>query len=134
MLVVRNVLLQIPLLFDVFEISSQLRATSISFFEGEIFPKLFVEKLINWSIAVDACSRVAIPVPDTTAGGTFLEDLDIQTLFSQTCTDQQYTVWVWRGTAYRFINVNDPNPAPTRRTSSSTIGSSIEPMFTVLFR
>jgi hypothetical protein len=36
------------------------------------------------------------------------------------------------GLAYLFIKVKEPNPAPTRRTSNSTIGSSTEPMFTEL--
>jgi hypothetical protein len=69
-LVVGDVLLQVPFLFDVREVSSQLLPACVSFFEGEAFPKLFVEELIDGCVAVNAGSWVAIPIPNSTARRT----------------------------------------------------------------
>lgn len=82
MLVELDVLQNIPLLLHVLEIAPKLFPASISLLEGEIFPKLLVEELVNRRIGVNTGARIAIPVPDTTRRGAFLVDFDRQALLA----------------------------------------------------
>lgn len=82
--VIFDMLLNIPLLLDVFEVASQLRPAGIALGEGEVLPEVLVEKLIDWSIAVDACARVAVPVLSALAQA--LQDLRWQFAYPDAAT------------------------------------------------
>ena len=73
----------IPLLVHVLKVSAELRAAGVAFGVGKVFPELFVEELVDRCIAVDSSPRVAVPVPDATACGTLLVDLDAEALFAK---------------------------------------------------
>jgi len=91
-LVVGYVVTDVPLLLDMVEISPELWTAGISLLEGEVLPQIygestktdrrlgevltFVEELVDGCVTVDTRSWIAVPVPDTTRGGTFLVDLD----------------------------------------------------------
>ena len=92
MLVVGYVVTDVPLLFDMVEIPPKLGTAGISLLEGKVLPQIyggsveaktrlgevltFVEELVDGRVTVDTRSWIAVPVPDTTRGGTFLVDLD----------------------------------------------------------
>jgi hypothetical protein len=56
------VLAHIPLLVDVFEVATELRATWIALLVGEVLPQLLVKKLVDWSIGVNTRAWIAVPV------------------------------------------------------------------------
>ena len=66
-LVILHMLLDVPLLLDMLEVAPKLWPAGVSFFKGEIFPKLFIEELINGRIAVDSGTRIAVPMLHTSA-------------------------------------------------------------------
>ncbi len=73
----------LPLFFDMVEISSQFLPPCISLLEGEVLPQLLIEKLVDRCITIDTGSWVAVPIPNTSAGRTFLVDLNVEALFSE---------------------------------------------------
>jgi hypothetical protein len=65
-LVVGNVRGDVPLLINELKVVAEFLPASISLLECPFFPKLLVEELVDWRIGVDACARIAVPVPNTT--------------------------------------------------------------------
>ncbi|KAH9845394.1 hypothetical protein Tdes44962_MAKER06679 [Teratosphaeria destructans] len=57
------VLINLPLLLDEFKVATELWPAGITLLERKLLPKLFVEKLVDRGIAVDAGARIAVPVP-----------------------------------------------------------------------
>jgi hypothetical protein len=68
----------IPLLIDELEVVSQLLPTSISLFERPFFPQLLIKELIDWRVTVYSCSRIAVPVPNPSAGRPLFVYLDAE--------------------------------------------------------
>jgi len=61
----RRVVSDIPLLFNIFEVSAELLPSWVAFLECKILPKLFVEELINGRISINTGAWVAVPIPDS---------------------------------------------------------------------
>lgn len=64
--IVGDVFLQIPLLFDILEVASQLWPTRIALLEREAFPQFLIVELVDGSIAVDSRTGITVPIPDST--------------------------------------------------------------------
>lgn len=52
LLVINNILFEIPFLLDVLKVSSKLFPAGITFCEGKLFPQLLIKKLIYRTVAV----------------------------------------------------------------------------------
>lgn len=105
------------------EVASKVFPASIPLLEGEGFPELFVEELVDWGVGVDTGAGIAVPIPDTARGGAFLVDLDRQTLLANSGNRCQNTPTGRYIETYLLSMVKAPKPAPTRRTSTSGITS-----------
>jgi len=46
--------------------------SSITLLESEVLPQFLIKELIDWGIAIDTSTGIAVPIPDSSAGGAFL--------------------------------------------------------------
>jgi hypothetical protein len=77
-LVEGSIVLYIPLLFHVLEVFTQLLPSGVSILEGEVFPQLLVEELVNGRVGVDASPGITVPIPDAARGTSLLEDANLE--------------------------------------------------------
>ena len=60
MLVEFNVLFDVPDLLHVLKVPTKFLPTSIPFSKSKGGPQLFIKKLVDWSVAVDSSTRIAV--------------------------------------------------------------------------